>query len=188
MLVARTGSNVTLPCLGLTGVAHSDVARLTWLCYGCLESVVVAALDASLETPLVEFSDGVTTVLHQRGRVRLVPETFALLYEPVLVRHSGRYLCRVNGKSSEHANIELVVQGERRGVPHPSPLPSPPPPLRCLDDVCTYAVPLCSSSPTRSLLGAVLEAGVIGVVFVSCERALECALRRAWVQPALRIS
>ena len=111
-MLTRTGANATLPCLGLTGIAHSEVSSLSWLCYGCRQrSVLVVSLDAVLETKLIEFSDGVSTVFHDRDHISLVPETFALRYEPVLVRHSGRYLCRVNGQSSRMANIELVVRG-----------------------------------------------------------------------------
>ena len=121
-MVARTGTNVTLPCLGLTGIARSEVTQLVWLCYGCLDSVVVgaAALDASLETVLAQFEQGAAAVLHERGRLSLAPETFALRYEPVLVRHSGRYLCKVNGLGALDATIQLVVQGRRRGRGQPA--------------------------------------------------------------------
>lgn len=107
----RAGGNVTLPCMGLTGISIRQVSELDWLCFGCLDRIVIS-VDESIETKLIEYRDGLSTVYHHHGRISLVQRTFALKYDPVQVQNSGRYLCEVNGHRSPRARIQLIVQGK----------------------------------------------------------------------------
>lgn len=111
-LFSRAKTSVTLPCTTLSSLRPDDVTELSWVCRGCLESVVVSA-EAAVETQLLRLRHGQTTVLQKRGRLSLLEDSaYSLRYEPVEVEDSGEYVCRVDGHSSGAAAIRLLVQGE----------------------------------------------------------------------------
>ncbi|KAF0303453.1 Neural cell adhesion molecule L1 [Amphibalanus amphitrite] len=66
--------------------------------------------EAAIETRLLHWQDGVTTVFHKHGRVRLLDDSLSLQYEPVKVEDSGEYVCQVNGRVDAGGLIRLVVQ------------------------------------------------------------------------------
>ena len=102
---------MVLPCSGLTDLDRSRVSELVWLCYGCMESIIVSA-EAAVETRLLHWQEGVTTVFHKHGRLRLLEDTLSLQYEPVEVKDSGEYVCKVNGQIDTGGLVRLIVQGE----------------------------------------------------------------------------
>ncbi|XP_043212409.1 tyrosine-protein phosphatase 99A-like isoform X1 [Amphibalanus amphitrite] len=74
-----------------------------------MESIIVSA-EAAIETRLLHWQGGVTTVFHKHGRVRLLDDSLSLQYEPVKVEDSGEYVCQVNGRVDAGGLIRLVVQ------------------------------------------------------------------------------
>lgn len=112
ILFSRARSSVTLPCPGVSGLDPADVTELSWVCFGCLETVIVSA-EAAVEAELLTLRDGKTSVLHKQGRLRLLQRpAFSLQYEPVDVKDSGVYECRIGGHSTASDGIRLVVQGK----------------------------------------------------------------------------
>ncbi|XP_037087916.1 tyrosine-protein phosphatase 99A-like [Pollicipes pollicipes] len=108
-LFSRSKASVILPCDGMTDLDPAQVTELAWLCYGCMESMIVS-VDAAIETRLLEFVDGTATVFHNHGRISLLPDTLSLKYDPVEVKDSGEYHCQVNGREPISGLIKLVVQ------------------------------------------------------------------------------
>ena len=77
-----------------------------------MASIIVSA-EAAVETRLLHWQEGVTTVFHKHGRLRLLEDSLSLQYEPVEVKDSGEYVCKANGQIDTGGLVRLIVQGEK---------------------------------------------------------------------------
>lgn len=112
-VVARTGSDITLACEGVSSVSY--IYLVEWMCRGCVCDQCQSANDEGIR--LLRHHDKMTVRWDSALRRTLDTEMFGLEFSPVNVEDSGVYWCRVNN-GHNISPVELIVQDSPEPPPH----------------------------------------------------------------------
>ena len=130
--VARSGSNISLACGGVS--SSSYIYLIEWVCLGCDCGQCPSHSNNGLR--LLRYNDKITQWDNSYRRT-LDKRRYGLEFSPVTVQDSGVYYCFINNRL-DSSPVELIVQDSPEPPPHRPMISS----ISSRSVLLTWAVPL----------------------------------------------